>query len=268
MRHADLRRIGVIGPAGNMALEWEFHRHLPRGVTMNHARAMRPGGTALTAGSLTEMGRNAIAAAESLVRTRPELLLYACTSGSFVEGPDTVDAVSDEITRATGLPALTASRAVLEALQALGARSVFLLTPYPEAINQAEIGFLNAAGLNVTGCVAHACTERYPIGAVASEETEALLLAHEEAARQADVVFISCTNLLSFDIVPGLEARLGRPVISSNLSLLWAALCRLELASAPEPGRGLYAALPDAATAPVPAAADASAGTALHERTA
>ncbi|MBN9887012.1 aspartate/glutamate racemase family protein [Salipiger abyssi] len=250
MKHADLRRIGVVGPAGNMALEWELPRHLPEGFAINHARAVRPGGTALTAASLGEMGRNAIDAAQSLMRTRPELILYACTSGSFVDGPGSEDAVAQEITAVTGVPALTASRAVRSALAELKAKRVFLLTPYPEAINQAEIAFLTAAGHEVTGCVAHTCDEARPIGAVDSRETVALLMQQAEIAAASDTVFLSCTNLLTFDIIPELEDRLGKPVISSNLALLRAALCETG-APLPLTGPGALMRLaPDPATAP------------------
>lgn len=249
MRLTELRRIGVVGPAGNMALEWELPRHLPEGFAISHARAVRPGGTTLTAASLGEMGRNAIAAARSLIRTRPELILYACTSGSFVDGPGSEDAVAEAISEATGVPALTASRAVLEALAALKAQRVFLLTPYPDDINRAEIAFLQAAGHEVTGCVAHPCGEHRPIGNVDSRDTVALLMEHAEAASDSDAVFISCTNLLSFDIIPELETRLGRPVMSSNLALLRAALVQTG-APLPLTGPGaLMRIAPDAATA-------------------
>jgi maleate isomerase len=41
-------------------------------------------------------------------------------------------------------------------------------------------------------------------------------------ARSAmDAVFLSCTNLRTFDILPMLEAELGMPVFSSNQVLAW-----------------------------------------------
>lgn len=244
MKHADLRRIGVIGPAGNMALEWELPRHLPPGFAINHARALRPGGRGLTADSLRAMADNAVAAAETLIRTAPEILLYACTSGSFVDGPGSEDAVAARIAAATGIPALTTSRAVLRALDALGARSVHLVTPYPDGINQAEIAFLEAAGLTVTRCDAHACDDARPIGAVSSGETRDLVLATADAA---DVVFISCTNLLTFDIIPDLERRIGKPVVSSNLASLWAVLGAIG-APRTDAGCGRLFALPNRST--------------------
>ncbi|MES0825430.1 hypothetical protein [Ruegeria sp. SCP11] len=36
-----------------------------------------------------------------------------------------------------------------------------------------------------------------------------------------EAVFVNCTNIITFDVVPGLEDRLNQPVLSSNQSLAW-----------------------------------------------
>jgi maleate isomerase len=48
---------------------------------------------------------------------------------------------------------------------------------------------------------------------------EAAVAAGEE--REAEAVFISCTNLRCIDVIAPAEERLGKPVLSSNLALLW-----------------------------------------------
>lgn len=224
MKHADLRRIGLIVPAGNMALEWEFGRHLPPGFASNAARAVRPGGTDLSLAALGEMGAQVLPAARSLIRTRPEVILWGCTSGSFVGGHGHEDDHARAITAETGIPALTTARAVIQALAALNARRVLLITPYPDAVNEVEIGFLNHYGIAVTGLDSFRCDAARPIGSLDSDEVAAMVLANRETARASDAVFISCTNLLTLDIIPGLEAELGVPVVSSNLCSLWGAL--------------------------------------------
>ena len=37
-------------------------------------------------------------------------------------------------------------------------------------------------------------------------------------------MFLSCTNLRTFDALPALEARYGIPVLSANQVTMWAAL--------------------------------------------
>jgi len=44
---------------------------------------------------------------------------------------------------------------------------------------------------------------------------------------EADVIFISCTNLPTYDIIAPLERELGKPVLSANQVTAWAALQRV-----------------------------------------
>ena len=39
-----------------------------------------------------------------------------------------------------------------------------------------------------------------------------------------DAVFVSCTNLSTYDVIAPLEAELGRPVLTANQVTMWAAL--------------------------------------------
>jgi maleate isomerase len=52
-------------------------------------------------------------------------------------------------------------------------------------------------------------------------------MAHQAVKGAADALFISCTNLPTYDVIPQLEAELRIPVISANQVTMWAALRRL-----------------------------------------
>ena len=52
-------------------------------------------------------------------------------------------------------------------------------------------------------------------------------MAREAGSAGADALFISCTNLPTYDVIPQLEAELRVPVISANQVTMWAALARL-----------------------------------------
>lgn len=212
-----------------MALEWELRPALPPGCTMNHSRVGRPGGELLTEESLIAMAEQVDRAAADLKRTNPEVVLYGCTSGSFVGTAESEIAITSRISAQTGCPAVTTSASVLEAIAHLGAATVFLVTPYPEALNQIEIAFLKRAGLGLTGYDSFRCDATRTIASVASEEVTEMVMRHRKAAQAADVVFLSCTNLLTFDQIPLIEKAIGRPVISSNSASLWAVLSRMGL---------------------------------------
>ena len=55
---------------------------------------------------------------------------------------------------------------------------------------------------------------------------------------EADAIFISCTNLRTFEIIEGLEEDLGVPVVTSNQASLWLALRQMDvMEKIPELGR-------------------------------
>lgn len=236
MKHSDLSRVGVIGPSGNVALEFELPPHMPVGWVVNHTRVGAQGEGPLTGEFLKIMGAQALDAAAHLAATRPAAILFGCTSGSFIDGPGRESAIADGITGQFGIPAVTTATAVVEALRHLGARKVFMVTPYPDDINAAEVTWLEHYGFQLTGWDSFRCPTRAGIGAIDSEDTFRMVEANAAAVDAADAIFLSCTNLLSFDIIARLEDRFGKPVTSSNHASLWALLNR---AGAPVAGAGV-----------------------------
>jgi maleate isomerase len=227
----DVKRIGVIAPPANVALERELPRYLPDGVVTSHNRLSRPEAT-LTKASLLAMGESAMRAATDLAYARPDVVMYGCTSGSFLDGFGNETKIADRITALIGVPAFTTSTAVLEALRAVHARRVFMVTPYPEDMNEHEVAFLAHHGFAVPAYDSFRCAVSAQIRAIPSEDVAALVLHNRDAIAGCDAVFISCTNLLVLDQVEALEGALGLPVITSNQASLWAALMRLGVPTA------------------------------------
>jgi maleate isomerase len=52
-------------------------------------------------------------------------------------------------------------------------------------------------------------------------------MARQAVVGAADALFISCTNLPTYDAIPQLEAELRMPVLSANQVTMWAALRRI-----------------------------------------
>lgn len=225
----DVRRIGVLAPPANVAVEREFPAWLPAGVVMNHARLSRPS-TQMTKDDLLAMNASVERAARDLSFAQPEVIAYACTSGSFLEGQGAEGAVARRIEAVTGVPAFTTSEAVVAGLRALGARRVFMITPYPEAVNAEEIAFLAYYHLNVAGHDSFGCATSAEIRALSSQQVAGLARARCGDIACCDALFISCTNLLTMNEIEGLETALGVPVVSSNQATLWMALRRLGVA--------------------------------------
>jgi maleate isomerase len=80
--------------------------------------------------------------------------------------------------------------------------------------------FLAEAGVAVTATRNMGLTGR--IWTVPYDVTADLVRTTARAG--GDAVFVSCTNLPTFDVIADLEAELGRPVLTANQVTMWAAL--------------------------------------------
>lgn len=170
-------------------------------------------------------------AARSIAHVRPAASAYACTSGSFVSGLVGERALR-EVMGAAGLAnPITTSGALLDALVALGAWRVGVGTPYDDAVSRRLTTFLHEAGYTVVSGANLGL--RGDISRVAPDTVAELALAADDAS--ADVVFLSCTNLRTFDVIADAEHILGKPVLSANQVTMWRLL---QLAMAPSAAGG------------------------------
>lgn len=221
-----VKRIGVLVPPANVAMEAELPLFAPPGVRCNFNRLSREGRT-LTKDSLLSMEASVTRAAGDLSWCNPDVIVYGCTSGTFLNGLGTEDTMARRIKDETGVAAVTTATAVIEALRAVGAHRIFMVTPYPDAVNEEEIGFLGHYGFQVVAYDSF----RFPLSAqvpeVPSEQVTEFVLRHRAAIAGCDTLFVSCTNLLVMDQIDILERELRVPVVTSNQASLWAALTRI-----------------------------------------
>lgn len=229
------RRFGVLFPPGNVAMERELHGRLPHGVSMHCNRLSRPN-SSLSEESLLAMTQSLERAARDLAQTYPEVIIYGCTSGSFIRGAENDKEIADSIERLTGIPAVTTATAVRRALHAIGATRVYMVTPYPDDINRQEVDFLRHHGIDVAGWDSFRCETSEQIREVDSTRVADMVLAHRDEIDTCDGIFISCTALFTIDQIERIEQVLDLPVVTSNQSCLWAALHHMQIDS-----RGLHA---------------------------
>ena len=230
---AEPRRLGLLVPASDMVSEVDFHNHLPPSVVFYTARLHQPQDSGIgTAANYQGLVDSAPDAAKSVALANPELLVYSCTSGSFFKGPDWHRELSDLLERSSGIPAITTSTAVLTALAALGARTVFLASPYPDSVNQAEADFLKSHGFQITAVLNFGCTKSQEIYRISPENIVETVVARRSEIKRNDVLFVTCTGLRAVDAVETLERELDLPVITSNSAALWLAMRRLGIDAA------------------------------------
>ena len=223
---------------------------MPDDVAVYAAPIILPRGE-VTAPALAEMleGDQLERAAELLVWSDVDVIVFACTSGSLVHGVGWDRVVAGRIERASGRPATTTTTAVLAALQAVNATSVAVATPYLEEINVIERRFLEARGFAVASIDGLGCATDAEIGRL--EPADAVSLVERVDTPAADAVFISCTNFHCLPAIALLERRLGKPVVTSNLAGAWAALRQIGVED-PIPDYGQLLLLPAVAEAMAP----------------
>ena len=222
-------KIGLITPMSENA-EHAFHIYAPEGVSFASMKINFAGPTPEGLIYLTDQLEETAAAYKGY---KLDLVVFGCTSGSCIKGFGWDQECISKIERASGIPGLTTSTAVLESLKALGTKKVAVLTPYPEATNEAEKRFLEDHGFEVTNIVGMDMTrfneeQGRPQFEVADE---CFLYRHALATelRGADTFFLSCMGLTTMEIVDKLESAMGVPTLTSHQATLWSALrhCRV-----------------------------------------
>lgn len=240
------RGVGVVAPF-DFALDRELWRWVPDDISLHLTRTpFVPVEVSLDLARLVSEHETLREAVHALSAVRPEIVAYACTSGSFVGGVPGERAMAAAMAQAGQMPALTTSGALLVALRELNVTRVALVTPYTRSVTDALEEYLLQAGCQVTGRSYLGLTReiwRVPYRDVVE-------MAHQAASRGApQALFISCTNLPTYDVIPQLEAELRMPVLSANQVTMWAALRMIGKAAV-----GPYQALLDPAARSGPVA--------------
>jgi maleate isomerase len=228
-------RIGVVVPATNTASEYEFWPAVPAGVTLSFARAVSSRDPDPVR-RLSAYREGALKGAVELAEVKPSLIVWACTSGSFIRGVGYDRELANAMGDAARVPVLTTSTALIAALKVLGVRKLAMGTPYPQDITDIERRFFedSVPGLSVVNTAIIDIADPYSRGLITPEETDRL--ARRADVAEADAVLLSCTDLQSFAVIDALEQHLGKPVISSNLATLWAMFGKLRIEPRAAPG--------------------------------
>ena len=214
--------VGLLVPATNYATENEFHALKQPGLFVVSERIWNVYESNGTTIESTKGMNNDVRRAALYVSARPgvEIITYACTAGSFFEGPDTDEDISKEILEATGIQAITTTTCVIEAFRKLNIQKLSVATPYGSLRNQMLKIFFEAAGVEVVSVQTPG--EAGYTNALVGEESESLIQAVESVVHpDTDAVFISSTGVRAMHLLDEMEERLKRPVITANQATVW-----------------------------------------------
>lgn len=215
-------KIGLILPSLNSTMEYELSRMAPEGVLVLATRLLLEKGLLENLEKMTEQ----IDQAAYLLKTADvDCILFACTSGSFIRGPDWDEAFIRRVEERTGIPTTTTVSSVVQAFNLLDVKSISVATPYIDEINEIERTFFAGIGIEVPCIEGLQCVSGEQLHRLSS--TTAYTLASRTCRPESDAIFISCTDFASIDIIDSLEKDTGKPVITSNTASLWGALRKM-----------------------------------------
>ncbi|MBD3664491.1 aspartate/glutamate racemase family protein [Sulfitobacter sp. TSTF-M16] len=226
-------RFGVLVPYTNTNLEPDMTLMRPEGVSLHVARM---GGYdqdevpdhnqmhGLGAADLTEPLR-------LLQAVNPDVILYGCTSATLTHGPAFDRSLAQQIKQESGAETVTAAGALGHALSELGIGRIGFASPYVAAINDMAIDFLAEIGIEtVKRSEVGAALDNYGQGELTPEAVYEL--GKKADHPEAEAIVLSCTDMRSVEIIAQLEARVGKPVITSNQAMVYQGM---QLAGLSEP---------------------------------
>jgi maleate isomerase len=212
-------KLGIIVPSWNTVMEYEMQR-MAGGTMSIHTERIRH--TADTEENLAWMSTQAPQAAELLSHAKVDAICYGCTGSGFLKTPAADQKLAADLEARTGIPSLTTSASVADALRAVGAKRISVASPYEPWLNEKLRIYLTAAGFDILalqglGTQAHST--------ISTERVKAL--AAEVVRPETDAIFISCSNFRTLDIIESIEQAHGKPVVTSNQASMWNSLRRI-----------------------------------------
>lgn len=238
-------RIGQIVPSSNTTMETEIpamlrarEPHFPERFTF-HSSRMRM--QKVTQEELTAMDAASDRCALELSDGRMDVLGYACLVAIMSQGLGYHRASEKrlhEVTLANGKPApvVSSAGALVEGLQALGAKKISVLTPYMKPLTQMVVDYIEHEGFQVMDSLSLEIADNLEVGA--QDPLAPSRLVSRLNTQGVDVVVLSaCVQMPSLASIQIVEDKLGLPVISASVCTAYTMLKRLGLATR-VPGAG------------------------------
>ncbi len=230
-------RIGQIVPSSNTTMETEIPAMLraregvlPERFSFHSARMRMKH---VTQEELAKMDADSDRCALELSDARVDVLGYACLVAIMAMGRG-YHRVSEERLRARTLeneapaPVVTSAGALVQGLQAIGAKKIALLAPYMLPLTALVVDYLGHEGIEVLDAMSLEISDNLEVGA--RDPRAPIEISKKLNTANCDAVVISaCVQMPSLASVQPVQDRLGLPVVSSSVCTTWRMLKALNL---------------------------------------
>jgi maleate isomerase len=219
-------RIALLVPSSNTVMENDLHRCLPKDRYTVHTDRMYLVETTREA-EIAMIEEHAPRAAVDLATTRPDLLVFGCTSGGALFGLDYDAKICALLGEKAGCPALGVISSAAQALTRRKARRIAVITPYVEDLTKAVADSLTREDREVVTASGMGISVNVELADPTPEQIVEFAKSQLQGHR-FDTLFISCTNFRALEAVPALEAMFAVPVVTSNSATVEAVRLQFE----------------------------------------
>jgi maleate cis-trans isomerase len=218
-------RLGIIYPGGAQAEEeyYEFaEEHGNLSIFLVISRIPEGGGHDINALLETARIEHLTEAAQRLVKLKPDAVLWACTSGSFVVGRTGAEQQIRAIEEMVHAPASSTSLAFVQALEHLKIKQVAIAATYPSEASEAFKNFLAEFGIVSLKVRFSGAPSGYDASKIPPNKI--MELARSADVPTAEAILLPDTALHSLGFIQPLEELLRKPVLTANQVTLWQGL--------------------------------------------
>lgn len=225
-------RIGVLVPHADVGPESELRAMAPPNIGIHAARvpfgAMAAGGVMDATIPLAPVRAFAEPplvdeAVDRLAGAPVQAIAFAFTSSAYALGAEAEGKMIERLeTRSLGITVVATCSAAWQALELLRAKTLALFNPpwFDAELNELGRRYFETAGLNVT--TALRCALESDQKAITPSALHRLIV--DNTPDRAEVVFVGGNGFRAVGIIDRLEQDLGRPVLTANQVVFWAAL--------------------------------------------
>lgn len=233
-------RIGLIVPSSNTTMESEIPELLRRQQAVGgyrftcHASRLRL--QQVTPEALQRMNESVEEAVDQLCDARVDAVIYGCLVALMFKGRDGILSTQTRLARRcmTTLPGrkapavVTSAGALVNALRALNAPRVSMITPYHKQLTERVAATLGEYGITVVQSRSLEVVDNVEVGRL--DPDKLLALASQMDFSGSDALVISaCGQMPSLPVIEEAEQRFGLPVISAATASAYELLQRLDI---------------------------------------
>jgi maleate isomerase len=245
-------RVGMVVPSSNVTMETEIpalmrmrERLRPQEeFTFHSARArMRE----VTPDELRNMNGQMERAGAELADLRPDVVATACLVAIMAQGPGYHCTVEDDLARtlaqegAEGTPVVSSAGALIEALQAIGASQIAMVTPYRKPLTRAVADYIEDAGFAVHDAISLEVADNRAVAALDPADLHGHVRRLDLKGCDA-LVLSACVQMRSLPVIASVERSTGLPTLSAATATARSIVASL----------GLPTSIPDAGAAVAP----------------